>query len=414
MPDDPRPGAHESPARRRSRSHSRRSRQLGSSTGASLVSNRVAQLTQPSAAAWDRQVPELLIIRGKGNAKKKRKQGAAKPPKVAAKPEFAALGPSTCASSARRAHAQSALLTLRWLCCAPPQQHSDTPRRSTVLGKLQIFLPELAAANAALDESGADGGGFELEQLPDADEVLTTDADAALKVADITEAARQASDAAVAADTGAADAAGDAAEADAEADGAEVAPQIHMDLYCGVLEEKKEEEAEDTRGVAGGVLKLPGGGVLVPREEESDDEVTITTTSTLSDSSDSDDDEAACAASGGRKVLVQEIPALSSGGMIPGLPDPTDRDLVAGGVSHDDRDVMQHVEEAVRWQRGQDGPGSNCKCVEILKIGGSNGAFTLELAMSAAVVSGEEERREIAVKTRRTVEGELAVVPLKG
>jgi hypothetical protein len=310
-----------------------------------------------------------------------------------------------------------------------------------VLGRLQSFLPELAAANETLGDLGDDGSGFELERLEEAEEVLTHDAQAALTAADIAESSKES------------DASANAAGGEAgEADGPAAAPQIHMDLYCGVLEEKQEQDASSVADMAtSGILRLPGGGVLAPRsaQEEaaaaaaaadstSDEEVVITTRSMLSSDSDSDSDSDSedSAGAGGEnsgskgarqrrdKLLVQEVASLvrhggGSSGLIPGLPDPTDRELVDECVSHEEyeRDCMQHVEEVVRWHRQRQGgqDHSGCKCVEITEASGADGAYKLRLTMSSPAVESQSAKarlQKVAVETRRTADGGLKVTPV--
>lgn len=287
-------------------------------------------------------------------------------------------------------------------------------RYSAVLGRLQSFLPQLAAANEALGELPDGGSGFELEQVEEAEEVLTQDAQAALTAADIVESS-----------TGG----GRPADSDAEQD--DEAPQIHMDLYCGVLQEKNEQ---DESIASTGVLRLPGGGILAPpsadavNESSSDDEVVITTRSMLANSdSDSDtesDDEKRgmqAAAGEGQSRKVQEVgPTSRLSSLIPGLPDPTDRTLVDECVPHDahDRDVMQHIEETVRWHRQQTSDGaagvSSSKCVEVVDVGGSDGVYTLKLVMSVSSTGaqpGQQCRQTVEVRTRRTADGDLEVTP---
>ena len=273
----------------------------------------------------------------------------------------------------------------------------------------------MAAANSALGETSQDeSSGFELERVEEAEEVLTKDAEAALTAADIAESSKGSEQRV----SGAAE---DAA-----------APQIHMDLYCGVLEEKRDQ---DESVAASGVLKLPGGGVLAPPTTDadngssSDDEVIITSRTMLANSgsdSDSDSDsDASDSAAGERlkhKILVQEIGLEScSSSLIPGLPDPTDRTLIDECVAHDahERDVMQHVEEVVRWHRRQECSEnrdvSDSKCVEIVNASGSDGVYQLQLVMSVpstGMQPGQECRQTVAVNTRRTADGDLEVRPV--
>ena len=272
-----------------------------------------------------------------------------------------------------------------------------------MLGRLQSFLPQMAAANSALGEIPSDGSGFELEEVQEAEEVLTQDVDAAFTAADIVESCKAAEQPAA-----------KVTDADAEPD--DVAPQIHMDLYCGVLEEKHDQ---DDSLAATGVLKLPGGGVLAPSTavdgSSSDDEVIITSRKLLAESdsdTDSDSDTA-----GDLQRKVQEIRSSS---LIPGVPDPTDRTLIDECVPHEahERDVMQHVEETVRWHRRQGHPGtadvSSSKCVEIVDVNGTDGAYTLVLVISnpaTGVQPGPESRHTVEVTTRRTADGDLVVTP---
>jgi hypothetical protein len=265
----------------------------------------------------------------------------------------------------------------------------------------------MAAANSALGEIPSDGSGFELEEVQEAEEVLTQDAEVALTAADIVESCRTAEEPAAR-----------AAEAD------DAAPQIHMDLYCGVLEEKPDQ---DESVAATGVLKLPGGGVLAPPAvaavdgSSSDDEVIITSRRLLAESdSDSDDDSDSDTAGAGLQRKVLEIESSS---LIPGLPDPTDRTLIDKCVPHEahERDVMQHVEETVRWHRRQ-GAGISIgtadilssKCVEIVDVSGTDGAYKLVMIMSISATEaqpGQECRQTVVVRTRRTADGGLEVTP---
>lgn len=287
---------------------------------------------------------------------------------------------------------------------------------SVVLERLQSFLPEMAAANDALGQSRNDGSGFELEQVEEAEEVLTQDAEAALTAADIAESSTESERPA-------------ASVTEPCAEQCSSAAQIHMDLYCGVLEEKTDQDANLADS---GVLKLPGGGVLAPpttdtgTEVSSDDEVIVTSRTMLADGdsdSDSDDDRDGAEVTAGEglqpKILVQEIVQESeSSSLIPGLPDPTDRTLVDKCVHVDahDRDVMQHVEEAVRWHRRQGGDhtdASTSKCVEILSVSGTDGAYRLQLVITAATaLSQAESRQTVEFKTSRTAGGDLEVQPV--
>ena len=191
--------------------------------------------------------------------------------------------------------------------CSPDQLLApiavDWSAAAAVLGKLQAFLPELARANEALEETDPERSGFELERVDEPEEVLTRDADLALTASDIAEAADPAEGS---------DGEQEAEAAD-EADGEP--PAIHMvrappplparslfrsplrvaqDLYCGVLEEKA-EQAESL----GGGLKLPSG-VEISSGHGSD--------------SDSDEEEEAEGSLSKRrkKALVQELPARST------------------------------------------------------------------------------------------------------
>ena len=283
-----------------------------------------------------------------------------------------------------------------------------------MLGRLQSFLPQLAAANEALGELSDGGSGFELEQVEEAEEVLTQDAQAALTAADIVESSK-----------------GVGRPTDSNPEQDDEAPQIHMDLYCGVLEEKNEQ---DESIAATGVLRLPGGGILAPPSVDavngasSDDEVVITTRSMLANSdsdsdTDSDDERSGVQAAAGERLprKVQELgPTSRLSSLIPGLPDPTDRTLVDECVPHDahDRDVMQHIEETVRWHRQQTSDGavgvSSSKCVEVVEVSGSDGAYMLKLVISVSSTGaqqGQERRQTVEVRTRRTADGDLEVTP---
>ena len=111
--------------------------------------------------------PRLLVT---GQAEGDEAVPEALPP---AKPSFAPTGPSPRALLSR----PLAPIAVDWSAAA------------AVLGKLQAFLPELARANEALEETDPERSGFELERVDEPEEVLTRDADLALTASDIAEAA---------------------------------------------------------------------------------------------------------------------------------------------------------------------------------------------------------------------------------
>ena len=102
---------------------------------------------------------------------------------------------------------------------------------SSVLQRLQQFLPEMARANEQLSGRADADHGFVLEKVTAAP-IITSEKEAALGGADRPHLA----------------------EVDHGSGKHEDNGEIHMDLLCGVLEEKPTVDAQS--------LRLPGGGIL--------------------------------------------------------------------------------------------------------------------------------------------------------